>query len=124
MMLGAFLAFGVDTIIIVGVLWYVGRISGETAGVVSAAVLVVFALWTFTRWVRFRWTGSPDGESVETTEDRDQRNPLKRLKQRYAEGEISDAEFEKQLDTLLDADSRAGSSDDQSTLLPNDRGRE
>ncbi len=124
MMLGAFLAFGVDTIIIVGVLWYVGQISGETAGVVSAAVLVVFALWIFTRWVRFRWTNRLDSESAESTESRGQRDPLEQLKQRYAEGEISDAEFEKQLDTLLDADRRAESSEDQAPLVPNDRGRE
>ncbi|MCY4730616.1 SHOCT domain-containing protein [Natronomonas gomsonensis] len=124
MMLGAFLAFGVDTIIIVGVLWYVGRISGETAAVVSAAVLIVFALWIFIRWVRFRWTGRLDSESAESTESRDQRDPLEQLKQRYAEGEISDSEFEKQLDTLLDADRQAESSENRSTLVPNDRGRE
>ncbi|WP_276276359.1 SHOCT domain-containing protein [Haloarcula regularis] len=123
MILGVFLAFGVDTIILVGVLWYVGRISGETAGVVSAAVLVVFALWIFTRWVRFRWMDRLDSERDGSTESRDQRDPLEKLKQRYAEGEISDAEFEKQLETLLDADRRAESSEDQSTIIPNDRER-
>ena len=120
MMLGTFLAFGVDIMIIVGVLWYVGRISGETAGIVSTAVLVVFALWIFTRWVRFRWTDRLNSASAESTEDRDQRDPVEQLKQRYAEGELSDAEFEKQLDVLLETDRRAESSEGQSTIVPND----
>lgn len=123
MMLGAFLAFGVDTILIVGALWYVGQISAETTGVVSAAVLIVFALWIFIRWVRFRWADRLDTESVERADGRDQRDPLEQLKQRYAEGKISDAEFEKQLDTLLDADRRAESSRDQSALILKDRGK-
>lgn len=123
MMLGAFLAFGVDTIIIVGVLWYVGQISGGIAGGVSAAVLIVFALWIFGRWVRLRWVDPLDSESVESADGRDQRDPLEQLKQRYAEGKISDAEFEKQLDTLLDADRRAESSEDLSTIEPNGSGR-
>jgi uncharacterized membrane protein len=124
MMLGVFLAFGVDTIILVGALWYVGQIPGETAGVVSAVVLVVFALWIFARWVRFRWTDSLDNKNFEGAGGRDQREPLEQLKQRYAKGEISDAEFEKQLDTIVDADRRAASSEDRSTLVLNDRGRE
>ena len=123
MMLGAFLAFGVDTILIVGVLWYVGRLPGETAGGVSAAVLGVFALWICGRWVRLRWTDRPDSGNVERTDSHDQRDPLDQLKQRYAEGEISDAEFQKQLDTLLDADRQAESSEDQSTPDLNNRGR-
>ena len=121
---GVFLAFGVDTIIIIGVLWYVGRISGATASVVSATVLVVFALWMFIRWARFRWTDHLDSEGVENVESRDQRTPLEQLKHRYAEGEISDADFEKQLDTLLNADRQAESSEDQSTLVHNDRERD
>ncbi|MFC6862822.1 SHOCT domain-containing protein [Halomicroarcula sp. GCM10025817] len=64
-----------------------------------------------------------DSERDGSTESRDQRDPLEKLKQRYAEGEISDAEFEKQLETLLDADRRAESSEDQSTIIPNDRER-
>ena len=124
MMPGVFLAFGVDTIIIVGVLWYIGRISGATASGLSAIVLVVFALWMFIRWVRFRWADRLDSEGVENVESGDQRTPLERLKHRYAEGGISDADFEEQLDTLLDADRQAESSEDQSTLVHNDRERD
>jgi len=124
MMLGVFLAFGVDTIILVGVLWYIGRISGVIAGVVSAAVLVVFVLWMVTRWIRFRWTDRLDSEGAENAESRAQRTPLEKLKHRYAEGEISDGEFEKQLDALLDADDQAESSADQSTLVHDDRERD
>lgn len=115
-MLGFFLAFGVDTMILVGALWYTGHIPGETAGAVSAAVLVVFALWIVGRWVRLHRLDRPDDERGESADDRDQRDPLEKLKERYAAGEISDAEFEKQLDTLLDADRRAESSQDRSTL--------
>jgi len=110
-MVGAFVAFGVDTMVIGGVLWYVGRISGVTAAVVSATVVAVFALWLGTRWVRVRWTDRPDSETAERAESRERREPLEQLKQRYAEGEISDAEFEKQLDALLEADRRVESSE-------------
>lgn len=42
-MLGAFLTFGVDTLIIVAALWYVGRLSGTIAGAVTVVVLLVFS---------------------------------------------------------------------------------
>jgi|GEM_PF-1572637 len=123
MMLGVFLAFGVDTMIIVGALWYVGQISGVIAGSLSAAILVFFALWVLLRWVRLRRTDRLDSEDVERAESRDQRDPLEQLKRRYAEGEISDAEFEKRLDTLFDADHRAESSVDRSITDLNGRER-
>lgn len=109
--------------VIVGVLWYTGHIPGETAGVVSAAVLGVFGLWIVGRWVRLHRLDRPGDERGESADARDQRDPLEKLKERYAAGEISDAEFEKQLDTLLDADRRAESSEDRSTLERNGRGR-
>jgi uncharacterized membrane protein len=113
-MLGAFLAFGVDTIVIVGGLWYVNRLPGSTAVSVSVAILLVFALWIFGRWVRLRRMDHSERTDSETEDSRQRRNPLERLKQQYAEGEISDDEFEKRLDTLLDADRRAESADDTS----------
>ena len=110
-MLGTFLAFGADTLVIVAALWYVDRVSDATAGAVAAAVLLVFSLWIGARWLRLRLadrSGSDDGrsDSPEPTE------PLDRLKQRYADGDLSDAEFEARLDRLLDADRRAESADD------------
>lgn len=109
LMLGAFLALGVDTLVVVTALWYVGRLSDRVAGAVSGAVLSVFALWVGVRWLRLR-LGRPEHEDASASGDDD--DPLARLKRRYADGELSDAEFEARLDTLLDADSRAESAED------------
>lgn len=109
LMLGTFLALGVDTLIIVGVLWYVGQIPGATAGSVSIAILSIFALWVVGRWIRRRRMGHLNSDGSESTGSPEQRDPLEKLKQRYAEGEISEAEFEKRLETLLDADYQAES---------------
>jgi uncharacterized membrane protein len=118
MMVGVFLAFGVDTIIIVGVLWYIGQIPGQTAVGLSAAVLAVFALWVVGRWGRLRWADRPENGDGERADGRSRRDPLERLKQRYAEGDVSNTEFERQLDALLDADRRAESSEDRAVVEP------
>jgi uncharacterized membrane protein len=111
-MLGAFLAFGVDTLVIVAALWYVGRLSGTIAGAVTVVVLLVFSLWVVGRWLRLRLTTQSEEDSGENTREVEETDPLDRLKQRYANGELSDAEFEERLDTLLDADRRAESAND------------
>lgn len=103
-MLGAFLAFGVDTLVIVGVLWYVGQLSGATAGGVSAAILILFSLWVLGRWLRLYWMDLSSRDDTESTDSHEQRDPFARLKQRYAEGELTDEEFEQRLDKILDAD--------------------
>jgi uncharacterized membrane protein len=118
-MLGAFLALGVDTLVIVGALWYVGRMSGRIAGVVTGAVLLVFSLWVAVRWIRLRLLAPSTGDGAQKTDDTEPKEPLDRLKQRYANGELSDAEFEERLDRLLDADRRA-----DSTNAPASHGRE
>lgn len=103
-MLGAFLAFGVDTLVIVGVLWYVDQLSGATAGGVSAAILILFSLWVLGRWLRLYWMDLSSRDDTESTDSHEQRDPFARLKQRYAEGELTDEEFEQRLDKILDAD--------------------
>lgn len=105
LMLGAFLAFGADTLVIVAALWYVGELSRTVAGGVASAVLLVFSLWVGVRWVRLRVyrSGRDSNEGADSDEERD---PLDELKRRYASGELSDAEFEARLDGLLDADRR------------------
>jgi uncharacterized membrane protein len=111
-MLGAFLAFGVDSIVIVAALWYVGRLSDWVAGAVTAVVLFVFAAWVGVRWLRLRLATRTAGDGDGNANDAEPTAPLDRLKRRYANGELSDAEFEARLDTLLDADRRAESAHD------------
>jgi uncharacterized membrane protein len=108
-MLGAFLAFGVDTLVIVAALWYVGRVSDSMASAVSVAVLLVFSVWVMGRWLRLRLTKQSGDDSEENTNSSKEPDPLDRLKQRYANDELSDAEFEARLDRLLEADRRAES---------------
>lgn len=110
--LGTFLAFGADTLVVVAALWYVGRLSGTMAGAVAAGVLLVFSLWVGVRWLRLRSEDRTGGDGDGRSDSPERTEPLDRLKQRYADGELSDAEFEARLDRLLDADRRAGSADD------------
>jgi uncharacterized membrane protein len=105
-MLGAFLAFGVDTLVIVVALWCVGELSRTVAGAVASAVLLAFSLWVGVRWIRFRVNRS-ERDSGEGADHAERRDPLDELKRRYASGELSDAEFEARLDGLLDPDQRA-----------------
>ncbi|MFC7097301.1 SHOCT domain-containing protein [Halobaculum marinum] len=104
-MLGLFLAFGVDVIVIVGALWYVGEVAGSTAGRVTAAILAAFSLWVVGRWVRLRRADGTD-DAADTASGEADADPVERLKRRYADGEVSDEEFERRIDRLLDADSR------------------
>ncbi len=115
-MLGAFLALGVDTLVIVAALWYVGRMSGRIAGAVTVAILLVFSLWVAVRWIRLRLLAPSTEDGDQKTDDTEHQEPLDRLKQRYANGELSDGEFEERLDRLLDADRRA-----ESTNVPASR---
>lgn len=108
-MLGAFLALGVDTLVIVAALWHVGRLSDTMASAIAGVVLIVFSLWVVVRWLRLRLTTHSGDDSGENTDRTEETDPFDRLKQRYANGELSDAEFEERLDTLLDADRRAES---------------
>ncbi len=113
-MLGMFLAFGVDTVVIVAALWYVGRLPGAVAGGVTAAMLGVFLLWVVGRWVRLRRRGGADVESGSGTagDGTDaEADPVERLKRRYADGDISEREFERRLDRLLDAEDRVDGSE-------------
>jgi len=111
-MLGMFLAFGADTILIVAVLWYVDAIPASTAGQVAAAVLSVFLLWIAVRWGRLRRTRGTGATVSDGSKADAEGDPVERLKRRYADGEVSDEEFERRLDRLLDADSRLDADED------------
>lgn len=103
-MLGLFLAFGADVIFIVAALWYVGEVSGGVALRVTGGILGAFSLWVVARWIRLRRLDDDDG--TEPAAGNDEVDPLDRLKRRYADGEVSDEEFERRIDRLLDADRR------------------
>lgn len=52
------------------------------------------------------WWDEDDAESV-TLDDRKEPDPLDELRRRYARGEISDEEFERRLERLLETESMA-----------------
>lgn len=102
-MLGAMVAFGVDTVFLVAILAVTGHVAPAVAGAVSAGVVAVFAAWMAVRWWRLGDGG-------------DETDPVEALKRRYANGEVSEAEFERRLDALMDADRRVeddGTSDER-----------
>lgn len=78
-------------------------------GAVSITVLLVFSLWVVGRWLRLRLTTQSGEYSIEHTNGVEGPDPLDQLKQRHVNGELSDAEFEERLDTLLESDCRTGS---------------
>mgnify|MGYP006274762639 FL=1 len=49
------------------------------------------------------WRGKPKREDDED-EDEDEETPLETLRRRYAEGELSEAQFERKLDQLLETE--------------------
>jgi len=76
-------------------------------------VLAVLGVLAFTAWLLER-TGilGRSSESVDepATEQRESEDPIERLKRRYANGEISESEFEGRLDRLLGTNERLGGS--------------
>ena len=91
--LGFFLVFGADIILAAVLLAVAGIVSGPVAVGVTALVLGVYGVWLGLRWRRLR-------DSEEPTEP----DPLETLRDRYAAGKLSDEEFERRLDRLLDTE--------------------
>jgi uncharacterized membrane protein len=104
-MLGLFVVVGADLILLVVLLAAVGEVGWTTAVGVTGTVLAAFGSWALLRWQRLRPTGTTDatatGKSAET--------PLETLKARYAAGELSEAEFERRVDDLMESDRRGES---------------
>jgi len=96
-MLGMMMVFGADIIALVGLLWAAGFLSTSVFVSVTAVTVAVYAVWIGWRWWQIR--------TIEQRETAD-RTPLAELKRRYAEGELSDADFERKLDQLVEADER------------------
>ncbi|CAI49898.1 DUF2078 family protein [Natronomonas pharaonis DSM 2160] len=90
-MLGYMLGFGLDFILLAGLLWVVGVVPG----VVFAGVTGFFAV-VYTLWIAWRWHSRRRDDSAD-------REPVDALKERYVAGELSEAEFEAELSRLMDA---------------------
>lgn len=97
-MLGLAFVLG-DGVLLAVLLWAFDVVS--VVAVVTVAVLTVlsFAVWGATRWWRF-----PDGEAAEADPDPD---PVATLRERYAAGDLSEAEFERKLERVLESSERA-----------------
>ena len=107
LMFGTMIAFGADIVLLVGVAWALEYVSAAVFAAVTVLVVSFYGGWVAWRW----W----DLRGEESTE----RSPVAELKYRYANGEISEAEFERRLDTLIDEDERA-----ERAREPVDRARE
>ena len=101
-MLGLFVVFGADIILFVVLLGVGGVISLWTTGLVTGAVLAVYGVWVLLRWRRLRRDDTVD--------------PVETLKQRYAAGELTDAEFEHRLSSVLDSSPESGLSETDADL--------
>jgi uncharacterized membrane protein len=85
----------------------------------AQAALLTLVVVGFLAWAGVR-SGvlAKDEEGDQTATDAD---PLATLQERYAAGELSEAEFERRLDKLLESDQRAEDADDlESAALERD----
>ncbi len=113
-MIGLFVAFGGDIILLVVLLAAVGAVSWTVALGISGIILIVFGTWVGHRWWRLR-----RGTQRETTAQETE-TPLDTLKARYAAGELSDEEFEAKLDQLLESERRDTHSEEQKAVVTTD----
>lgn len=91
-MIAVFVLFGAEFIPVVVILGAVGVLPLLVSGLVVGGIVALFAGWIFARWRRLR---SDENDALE-------RDPVETLKQRYAAGELSDDEFERKLERLMD----------------------
>lgn len=94
LMIGMMMVFGADIIALVALLWAGGYASTTLFVGVTAVVVAVYAVWIAWRWWQLRTLRADTAD----------RTPLAELKHQYAAGEITDAEFERKLDRLVDTD--------------------
>lgn len=92
LMLGMMVVFGADIIAIVGFMWATSRLSTLVSATTTGLIIGFFAVWIGWRWTKIR--------QIESTD----RSPIEELKYQYAAGEISEAEFERKLDRLVEID--------------------
>jgi uncharacterized membrane protein len=79
-------------------------LANQAPAALMALIVVGFLAWAGVR------SGVLDREAAASEDDADA-DPLATLQERYAAGEISEAEFEQRLDRLLESDQRAEGAD-------------
>ena len=88
---------------VASLLVFVGGAIALVAGIGTGVLLLVFGLGGITI---LRDAGVfDDAPGDEATRNETERDPLSVLRERYARGEIEEAEFERRLDRLLDTES-------------------
>ncbi|WP_312909254.1 SHOCT domain-containing protein [Natronosalvus caseinilyticus] len=95
-MVGLFFVLAFDLLVVVGVLWYVGQLPSAVAGLVFGGTVAVFLGWICYRWWSIRRS------RVEPDEDTAV-DPLGTLQDRYAAGELSEDEFERKLERIMES---------------------
>ena len=108
-MVGLFVAFGADLVIIAGALALVGVVPWAAAGVITVLVTLAFGSWVGLRWQSRR--AARAASSAEAAAEEAAADPVETLKRRYAAGELSEEEFEDALDRVLDVPSDSRSRD-------------
>ncbi|ELY54983.1 SHOCT domain-containing protein [Natronococcus jeotgali] len=88
--------FVLADVIIVAALLFAGPL--YAVAITALLVVSVFLVWYLTERAGGADESEPTRESVD---------PVTELQRRYAAGELSEAEFERKLERLLDADERA-----------------
>jgi uncharacterized membrane protein len=91
--------FVLADIVIIAALLFAGPI--YAVAITALLVVSVFLVWYLTERV-----GSSDGAD-ERHAERDAVDPVTKLQDRYAAGELSETEFESKLQQLIDANERA-----------------
>lgn len=108
-MIGYMVVFGLDFVLLAGLLWLVDLVSGAAFAAVTGLVVLVYI-----GWIAWRWHALRSDRSTET-------DPVETLKRRYAAGELSDEEFERRLDQLMDAGAERPATEREPEKLPSDR---
>lgn len=88
--------FVLADIVIIAALLFAGPI--YAVAITALLVVSVFLVWYLTQRVGSTERSVPDPEPVD---------PVTTLQERYASGDLSEAEFESKLDRLIDANERA-----------------
>jgi len=96
LMIGMMMVFGADIIALVALLWAGGYASTTLFVGVTAVVVAVYAVWIAWRWWQLRTLRADTAD----------RTPLAELKHQYAAGELTESDFERKLDQLVEADER------------------